>query len=62
YLFRNGWGIRADATNYFWQNQYPAEYAIPAADTTTVLKSTSDRSGWSSNWAFTLGLSIPIVR
>ena len=62
YIFRNGWGLRGDATNYFWQNQYPAEYAIPASDATAVLTSTAQRTGWSSNWTFTLGVSIPIVR
>lgn len=62
YIFRNGWGVRADATSYFWQNSYPDGYAITGLDTTAVLKSTNDRTGWKNNWAFTLGFTIPIVR
>ena len=62
YVLRNGWGIRVDATNYFWQNTYPAEYGIPASDATAVLLSTVQRTAWNSNWGFTLGFSIPIVR
>ena len=62
YILRNGWGARANATSFFWQNSYPDNYAITGADMTSVLKNTTDRTAWKNNWTFTLGLSIPIVR
>ena len=62
YVLRNGWGLRADATNYFWQITYPDSYAIPGVDKTAVLKNTAQRTGWKSNWALSAGLSAPIFR
>ncbi len=62
YLLRNGWTIRADATNHIWQYQYPDRYFVKASDTTSVLTDTKARSAWRGNWALSGGVSIPIFR
>lgn len=63
YVLRNGFGVRAEATNFLWQHKYPDSYLIPAtSDTTSVLKSADQRTGWNSHWGLSVGLVIPIFR
>lgn len=57
-----GYSIRADLTNHVYQFQYPSTYFQRASDSTSVLTDTRQRSGWQSNWALTLGGSVPIFR
>jgi hypothetical protein len=62
YLLRNGWSVKAEATNRIWQYQYPDRYFVKASDTTSVLVDTKARSAWRGNWALSGGVSIPIFR
>ncbi|GAB1344686.1 hypothetical protein [Gemmatimonas sp.] len=62
YLPRRGPQLRIDATNYFWQYQYPDRYFVKAADTTSILTDTRNREAWRSNWALTAGVTFPIFR
>jgi hypothetical protein len=63
YALRNGYGIRAEATNFIWQNRYPDSYLIPAAsDSTSVIASADQRTDWAGHWALSLGFIIPIFR
>lgn len=62
YVRRNGTQLRFDVSNYVWQYQYPDLYFTQAADSTSVLTDTKNRSKWKSNWALTAGFSLPIFR
>lgn len=57
-----GYSLRADLTNHVYQFQYPSTYFQRASDSTSVLTDTRQRSGWQSNWALTLGGSVPLFR
>ncbi len=62
YVRPNGWSVRADLTNYFYQFRYPETYFFPSADGTPVLDDVQLRSAWRSNWALTTGISLPVFR
>lgn len=62
YVRRNGWSVRAEASNHIWQYQYPDKYFVVASDTTSILSDTRSRSAWRGNWALSAGISIPIFR
>lgn len=62
YMFRNNWGIRADATSYMWRNSYPDAYYVVASDTTRVLTPDISKKSWAGTWGLSLGLVIPIFR
>ncbi len=62
YVRRNGWSVRAEATNHIWQYQYPDKYFVVASDTTSILSDTRARSAWRGNWALSVGVSVPIFR
>lgn len=62
YMLKNGWAIRADATNYFWRNAYPDSYYMTASDTTRVLTPDISKKAWGGTWALSLGVAVPIFR
>jgi hypothetical protein len=62
YLPRRGPQLRLDATNFFWQYQYPDRYFVKASDTTSVLTDTRKREGWRANWGLSAGVMFPIFR
>lgn len=57
-----GYSLRFDATNHVYQFQYPSTYFQRASDSSSVLTDTRQRSGWQSNWGFTVGASVPLFR
>ena len=62
YLPRKGPMIRVDLTNFMWQYDYPDRYFVKAADTTSVLTDTRNRSAWRGSRTLTVGLTLPLFR
>ena len=62
FVLPRGYSVRLDLTNAVYQFQYPSTYFTQASDSTAVLTSTTQRSGWVSNWRATAGFSIPLFR
>jgi hypothetical protein len=62
YVSRRGPQLRLDASRFLWQYQYPDRYFTITSDTTSVIRSTRNRSAWRGNWGTTLGVTIPIFR
>ncbi|MDQ8168662.1 MAG: hypothetical protein P3B76_13970 [Gemmatimonadota bacterium] len=62
YLPRKGPMIRVDLTNFVWQYDYPDRYFVKAADTTSVLTDTRNRSAWRGSRTLTVGLTLPLFR
>lgn len=52
------WLVRGDFKGRMYKVTYPASYFQPASDGSSVLKAGTDRSGWTFNPAFTLGVSL----
>lgn len=48
---------RIDASNFYWQYQYPDAFFVPASDGSAVLENTRSRNAWRSNWSLTAGVS-----
>lgn len=61
-LPRRGPQIRLDATSHLWQYQYPDRYFVRAADTTSILTDTRDRTAWRGNWSLSAGVIFPVFR
>jgi hypothetical protein len=62
YLPRKGPMIRVDLTNFMWQYDYPDRYFVKAADTTSVLTDTRNRSAWRGSRTLTVGVTLPLFR
>lgn len=62
FLPNRGPQVRIDLSNFLWQYQYPDRYFVKAADTTSVLTRTKQRSAWRKNFGASIGVSIPIFR
>lgn len=62
YVRGSGLRLRFDVTNYMWQYEYPDRYFVKAADSTSILTDTKQRSSWRGNWGLTAGVSYPIFR
>jgi hypothetical protein len=63
YVAHNGAGVRLEATKFIWQNRYPDSYLIPAvSDTTSVIKTSKERTSWMGHWGLSLGFFFPIFK
>ena len=62
YLPRKGPMLRMDLTNFLWQYDYPDRYFVRAADTTSVLTNTRNRSAWRGSRTVTIGVTLPLFR
>ncbi len=56
------WLVRGDMKSRMYKVTYPSTYFQPASGGSAVLKAGSDRSGWTFNPAFTLGVSLLLGR
>ena len=62
YVRASGLRLRLDATSFRWQYDYPDRYFVKAADGTSILTDTRNRSKWTGNWGLAAGVSYPVFR
>lgn len=62
YIRQSGLRLRVEATNFRWQYEYPDRYFVKAADGTSILTDTKNRSVWRGNWGLSAGVAVPVFR